>query len=86
MIDDILNIIIMCYILDHFLSRIMEYRDEMTEMTSSLKQNMKMMRKKIKHFFVESSEWNVYIAVIANERLFVFTFKIVGEMQLLCVI
>lgn len=37
-----------------FLSRIMEYREEMREMTSSLKLNMKMMRKKIKHFFVES--------------------------------
>lgn len=46
----------MCCNLDHFLSRVMEYREEMTEMTSSLKQNMKMMRKKIKHFFVESSE------------------------------
>jgi len=37
-----------------FEARIVEYREEMTELSSSLRQNMKNVRKKIKEFIVES--------------------------------
>jgi len=37
-----------------FESRIVEYREEMTEFSSSLRQNMKSVGKKIKEFIVES--------------------------------
>jgi len=35
-------------------SRVVEYREEMTEFSSSLRQNVKNVGKKIKEFFVES--------------------------------
>jgi len=37
-----------------FVSRVVEYREEMTEFSSSLRQNVKDVGKKIKEFFVES--------------------------------
>jgi len=37
-----------------FVSRVVEYREEMTEFSSSLRQNVKNVGKKIKEFFVES--------------------------------
>jgi len=37
-----------------FETRVVEYREEMTELSTSLKQNMKNARRKIKEFLVES--------------------------------
>jgi len=45
---------VMCVNTGTFESRIVEYREEMTEFSSSLRQNVKNVGKKIKEFIVES--------------------------------
>jgi len=47
-----------------FESRVMEYREEMTELSSSLRQNVKNVGKKIREFFVESGLYHAVGIVI----------------------
>jgi len=53
-------IAVVCVNAGMFESRILEYREEMTEFSSSLRQNVKNVGKKIKEFIVESGQFHVH--------------------------